>query len=278
MPRATRVEKTCAHCGKSFLVKPSRAAHTKFCGRGCLRAHEAIHGRPAAHAEAVTFACKTCGKAFSYKPSYLREYRKKYGKDPMYCSIRCSAVGRRADTEAKSVFVCLHCGKENPMKRYEVPGRSVYYRTQKFCDQACKVAWQTAEAARRFERGEYSRHVKRHGYVWISVPSLVTGKKHAVMEHRFVMSRHLGRDLYAGETVHHINGDRSDNRIENLELFSDRHGPGQRVIDKVAFAVEMLTLYPQFITPEQREALRGVAGGGEEHLDEHHFRSSELGT
>jgi hypothetical protein len=57
------------------------------------------------------------------------------------------------------------------------------------------------------------------------------------------MSRHLGRELYPGETVHHKNGVRDDNRLENLELWSSSHPHGQRVEDKVAWAKEILALY-----------------------------------
>lgn len=64
-----------------------------------------------------------------------------------------------------------------------------------------------------------------------------------IAEHRLVVERLIGRELLPEETVHHRNGVRTDNRPENLELWSSRHPKGQRVADLVAWAKEMLALY-----------------------------------
>lgn len=71
----------------------------------------------------------------------------------------------------------------------------------------------------------------------------INGKKTYLYEHRLVMEQYLGRKLFDSENVHHLNGNKLDNRIENLELWSIHQPQGQRVIDKIKWAHEILEAY-----------------------------------
>ena len=75
------------------------------------------------------------------------------------------------------------------------------------------------DRAPAFKRGRYTT---KRGYVMVLAADHPNAKASGyVLEHRLVMERALGRLLLPGEVVHHINDVKDDNRIENLELFSN---------------------------------------------------------
>lgn len=103
---------------------------------------------------------------------------------------------------------CLNCGKVLSDKQI------------KFCSRSCNAKFynknRTGDKASNWKGG---RTQNSEGYWRIHVPDHPKADSTGyVYEHRLVMEEHLGRYLRKGEVVHHKNGNKSDNRIENLQL------------------------------------------------------------
>jgi len=101
--------------------------------------------------------------------------------------------------------------------------------------------------ARKGEKGgnnKGGRRTDHNGYIEIWKPGHPNCRSAGYLhEHRFVISEHLGRPLRKNENVHHLNGIRDDNRLDNLELWTTNQPSGQRVKDKITWAIKFLTEY-----------------------------------
>lgn len=87
------------------------------------------------------------------------------------------------------------------------------------------------------------KYITKDGYVMLSPKNPNNPTDKYLLEHRAIFMKILNRPLFKHENVHHKNGFREDNRLDNLELWSTLQPKGQRVQDKLAWAYEIIKLY-----------------------------------
>lgn len=163
----------------------------------------------------ATVDCRHCGNPFTRRYSII--FNKFGTRTRWFCSTSCATTYRHPTP----YFECATCKKVVAKSKR----RGHYYHQQIYCSPGCQH--------RSLDKGGYIHK----GYRWITVDKV------PVLEHRHVMSKKVGRSLFPDETVHHIDGNRSNNDPSNLELWSSGHGPGQRVADKIVFARDILARY-----------------------------------
>jgi hypothetical protein len=203
-------EYRCQVCQELFQP---RGGGQRFCSHSC--AATAMHARKESttpkdtgelvNASSSMFYCDTKGQWW-YQPKGT----KKHSRTRAYINT-CPYCGRQF---LRSIFqrkYRLHCSRSCGLKAAAQEGRKVG----------------SGEASHRWRGGRR----KVAGYVEVYAPnhpSTKTSGRIYVLEHRLVMERALGRYLEPHEQVHHKNGIRDDNRIENLELWNRPHPSGQR--------------------------------------------------
>ena len=151
-----------------------------------------------------------------------------------FCQVHYSRQmnGRSMDAAIKIISRRTACSVEGcDRKHYAKAFCSFHYRRWKEKRSLAGMRRELLVGTIRYTEDGYKRIKLRNG------------ERGWMPEHRYVMEQHIGLPLLKHETVHHINGVRDDNRIENLELWSSSHPPGQRVADKIRWAKELLKQY-----------------------------------
>lgn len=175
------VNLTCPTCQSVFSVRPSEAPRRTFCSRKCQQV------------TVVECICRLCGLPFNKTPAAIRQGR------GVYCSTEC----QRAAAQDRVIAHCEQCSQPFMVKRSR-------QNKTRYCSRTCR---NIADRGKKPHNYAGPRRTSM-GYVIVDHPS----GEGRVYEHRLIAEKMLGRLLASHEHVHHRNGNRSDNRPENLEV------------------------------------------------------------
>lgn len=178
-------EHICDNCGKKFMAYSSN--HRKYCSKKCAITK---NWQKREKAKKTKIICQYCGKEFELKSSETRVKENKVH----YCSAECRNNGMKKG----KILKCKYCGEKFYTTRHD------------FCSRKCAKEYRKENYKHKLyiENGYICRYI--NGY----------NKKGNVKEHRYIMEQYLGRKLKSNEVVHHIDGNRENNDIKNLQVMT----------------------------------------------------------
>lgn len=219
----------CQKCKTWFLGRKNQ----KFCCKKCNKESEKT--------------CRHCSNKYSNSElkdscwschDLLKEYNT---TKPLHMYRNCKLCEKEFFSKSwKQTFCSKQCYKTEHRKN-----KRIAYRIQNNISLSLPV---------KIKNPNGTGHKEKQGYRFINKMRHPNASKSGrIYEHIFIMSEYLGRPLIKGETVHHKNGIRDDNRIENLELWSSSHPGGQRVKDKIDWCLEFLSKYGELSWTQKKE-------------------------
>ena len=204
-PPVDRVTVACEACGATLVRRARDAARNVsrrfFCDDRCLRA---VGVKPR-RGERRTCEQPGCGATFYRGPNATQRF----------CSRNCGNAFQGRHALSRN---CQRCGGEYVLS----PSQYGHRAARGYCSKHCEGDARIARPLDRQHNGRCAR-LDRHGYVLIyepAHPKAIGGGW--IFEHRHVVEQRIGRQLRSDEQVHHLNGDKSDNRSKNLEVLTPR--------------------------------------------------------